>query len=637
MYLGYANHFTVFTDNNPLLYLMNSSKVNANGQRWASELSEFKFTIKYRAGVINKDADCLSRLPLDIGQFSNLCERKLTLDQFSAIMAGISVQKRNGEAWVAAIQICNDDEGDDQASNRNHLVQVQQNDPVTSLFLSKQKPSGQAIDKLTPYQRNVYKQLRRERNKLHVDEDGVLIRKSGKIDQVVMPEVMKDDLIRELHNEMGHVGPEKVFQLARERVYWPRMYTEIEDAIQRCSCKFQKKPARNTQAPLQEINTSSPMELVAIDFLHLEKSTGGHEYILVIVDHFTRFAQAYPTRNKLAATAAKHLFGDFILRFGVPARILHDQGGEFENNLFKELNKLCEITRSRTTPYHPQTNGSCERMNRTLLAMLRTLPETQKSQWHKMVNKMTFAYNATRHDTTQYSPYFLMFGRRAKIPLDNIVGKKTETTRNQFVKSFKQEMEEAYRIAQQHIAKRKGQDKQRRNSGPVLGALEVGDRVLIKNLVTGGPGKLRSHWEQSVYTVEKVNGVVYTIRNESDTKRKRRVVHRNLLLPCGDLQLPVSNETIQPAKRMQTRLQKQKNVNKNHEEEESESDDDDEQQLDPVQIEQIMQEAVQKPQAINEEVVETVVEETEANEMSETQAEPIVEDVVDEEVTTHCR
>ena len=83
-----------------------------------------------------------------------------------------------------------------------------------------------------------------------------------------------------------------------------------------------------------------PMELVAIDFVHLEKSSGGYEYILVIIDHFSRWAQAYPTRNKSAKTAAKHLYGDFILRFGIPSRILSDQGAEFNNKLFTEMNTL---------------------------------------------------------------------------------------------------------------------------------------------------------------------------------------------------------------------------------------------------------------------------------------------------------
>ena len=131
---------------------------------------------------------------------------------------------------------------------------------------------------------------------------------------------------------MGHLGAERTFQLARKRVYWPRMFSEIEDFVRRkCRCVVQKKTRVQHAAPLQSIHTSSPMELVAIDFLHLDKSSSGHEYVLLIVDGFSKYAQAYPTRNKSALTAAKHLYGDFVLRYGLPGRILHDQGGEFEN------------------------------------------------------------------------------------------------------------------------------------------------------------------------------------------------------------------------------------------------------------------------------------------------------------------
>ena len=85
-----------------------------------------------------------------------------------------------------------------------------------------------------------------------------------------------------------------------------------------------KDPFTKTRAPLQPIMTTSPFELVSIDFVHLEKSCGGYEYTLVIVDHFTRYVQAYDTRNKSAKTAANKVYNDFILRFGFPHKIHHD-------------------------------------------------------------------------------------------------------------------------------------------------------------------------------------------------------------------------------------------------------------------------------------------------------------------------
>ena len=314
---------------------------------------------------------------------------------------------------------------------------------------------------------------------------------------------------------------------------------------------------------MQSITTSAPMELISIDYLHLETSSGGYDYILMIVDHFTRFVQAYPTRNKSAKTAATHLYDDFINRFGLPARILHDQGKEFENDLFRHIQKLTGITNSRTTPYHPECNGIVERMNQTILNMMRTLEEAEKSRWKYSLNKLIHAYNCTRNETIGYSPYYLMFGREPRLPIDLILDNpESPVPKNHtdYLKQWEKRMSEAYKIAAKNAEQRKAKDRERRNSRATLGTLKPGDRVLMRNLSQrGGPGKLRAYWEPDVHVVVEVKGdtgLVYGIRSEKDKSGKVRVVHRNHLLPCSSLPLEFPTELQKPRKTRKTSKKK---------------------------------------------------------------------------------
>ena len=107
-----------------------------------------------------------------------------------------------------------------------------------------------------------------------------------------------------------------------------------------------------------------------------------------------------------------------MMRYGIPEKLLSDRGREFENELFQRLSKLCGLKKIRTTPYHPQINGQVERMNQTIINMLKRLPEQYKSNWRNHVNKLVHAYNSTKSSATGYSPYYLLFGRHPRLPMD---------------------------------------------------------------------------------------------------------------------------------------------------------------------------------------------------------------------------
>ena len=220
-----------------------------------------------------------------------------------------------------------------------------------------------------------------------------------------------------------HVGSQ---DLVHDRFFWPHMAAQVKEHVWKCHPCLAFK-ARQQKAPLQNIMAIHPLELVHLDYLCLEPRKGLEENVLVVTDHFTRYAQAYITKTQTAQMTAKTLWDKFIVHYGLPEKILMDQGQKFKSQLVADLCKLMGTQKVQTSPYHPQTNGQCEWFNSTLINMLGTLPKEKKSQWKNHIGMLVHAYNCTQNSATGFSPYFFMFGRQPHLPVDVTLGLTPQT------------------------------------------------------------------------------------------------------------------------------------------------------------------------------------------------------------------
>ena len=141
-----------------------------------------------------------------------------------------------------------------------------------------------------------------------------------------------------------------------------------------------------------------------------------------MTDAFTKFSVAVTTNNQQALTVAKALVERWFHVYGIPSRIHSDQGKSFDNKIIDALCKMYGVERTMTSPYNPRGNWQCERFNRTMFGLLKTLTKEQKGDWPSHLPALTFTYNATPHSTTGYQPQELMFGQKAPAPCDNWLG-----------------------------------------------------------------------------------------------------------------------------------------------------------------------------------------------------------------------
>ena len=575
-FAGYLRHgpspFEVRTDNNPLTYVMKTAKLDGFGHRWVADLQGFDFSLKYQRGADNTVADALSRWDNFIPEEGV----KAILDD--ARRGGVTERAEANTTEV--LKKCKEDDDEikvicmaQRAKMTMHITDwadTQQQDEEIKAVVTWMKEfykdtGGNPVENRRPGTSYANRKSRqgfatflnhlkdssnkREWSANRADfrlREGRLYKRylprgdSEVVECFVVPKSLRATALHGCHRDAGHQGRERTLSLLRERFWWPGMKKDMVKMLETCKrCMAVKTPSPVEE--LKPIVATSPMELVHIDFTTAE-NTGDPKVqpkahnLLVIQDHFTKYVTAFVTPDQKASTVAKYLWEGFFSVFGPSARLISDQGKAFLSDVISELCKLLKIEKLRTTPYHPMGNGQVERTNQTIFKMLGTLPNEEKDDWPKQIKALVFAYNSTRNATTGYSPHYLMFGVRPRIPVDfvfptrRLIGDTKSRKIDEYVATLQSRLKAAFDEARLQSTKEAERQKiyYDRRTGSTL--LHPGDRVILRSDAVIGKRKIKDRWGDEVLkVVERVAKDVPVYRVQS-LNGKIQTVHRNRLL-----------------------------------------------------------------------------------------------------------
>ena len=382
--------------------------------------------------------------------------------------------------------------------------------------------------------------------------DGILVRAIGQRKSypnyvIVLPQSLITTCVKAMHDSpfAGHMGVARTEERIRQRFYWPGIHNSVQTFIHNCHARAQRKIAtHNNKAPTQHIEVGEPFTFWAMDYMGpLPETARGNRHILVMMDHFSKWCEAFPTKDQKASTVANILLHKVFSRFGPPTVLHSDQGANFESNLMHELCDLMGIAKTRTSAYHPQCDGQVERQNRTLQDMLSKFVSNHADDWDQWLDPVVFAYNTSRHDSTGYSPYEMIFGRTPRMPFELEIGMplSNPAQNTEYIHSTRRTLQDIHNIARSNLADNRARQDKRNAKSTSWKPYLAGQAVWLKR---PKQWKFGPTWVGPYQVLERL-GVNYRIKRQDG---KISIVHHDNLklsrIPSGNRQIvPPTSES----------------------------------------------------------------------------------------------
>ncbi|CAF1425819.1 unnamed protein product [Adineta ricciae] len=493
----------VRSDCQALQWLKEAKDITGRLARWAMHLAAFQIKeIKYKPGTANTNSDSLSRYPQE--STSN------NYDEITEIQAVINI-------W-------------ENTNMLDNIRQEQQNDTKLKSIIDDLRASGTPTFSpvRSPYVL-VNDLLYKIRNTIKNQDHRIISNKH----LLVIPASMRKKLIEWAHDHpmAGHAGRTKTIHRLSSRVFWPALRKDVYKYVQGCiSCQQFKYNTQPLSMPMQLHMVTEPWHTIGVDIMGPFPITQRQkQYLLVVVDYFTRWVELFPLRTTTSNTIANVLVDQVFCRYGTPFFILSDNGPQFIAELFSEVLKSLRMGHKLTANYHPQTNMT-ERVNRTLKQQIRIYAQQNHKAWDAEIQKLAFAIRTSVNETTGETPAFLNFGRDLKVPLDLLYGEPVQNSTsnlpdNKLIQHYKRNLTEtlqtAFRIVREYAEIQKLKQKSQYDRHTTNRQFDVGQHVWVMKPAGHIDGqcitnKLMPKKEGPCEIIEKRSPTTFIIKRLSD-------------------------------------------------------------------------------------------------------------------------
>ena len=586
-----GRRFVVRSDHQSLIWLFRLKEPRGKIARWIEILSQYDFSIEYRPGHKQGHCDALSRCenprdcdcpdqdmnePLKCGPCKKCIKRAQDMlheGHIKEITGNVEAEKATiadakdaeAEQVRAAKEEAEPQPGTSQQGDGNRrmtrqsaytpwangwstaelqTLQLEDPDvgPILQAKVANEKPSSKDMvrkspacrhywilwDMLTVHQGLLFKKF--------VKKDG-----TGDYQQFIVPRALKKDIMFQMHDSVisGHLGCKKTKEKTLQRFYWYALKEDINLYIRKCdTCEANKKPIVTPKAPLGSLRSGAPGDFIATDYLGPFPVTDrGNRYILLLTDHFTKYVEILPVPDMTAEVCASKVVNEFISRWGCPLTLHSDQGRTYESNVFREMCRMLEIKKSRTSPRNPKGNGQSERFNRTLLRMIKAYLRGSQKDWDLHLGCLAGAYRATPNEATKLTPNLLMMGREVRLPAELVFGSienyqnQEITSYGEYVDSLRERMQHAHDVARKHLDHAAQRSRDIYDTKVLVNKYQPGDAVwsLLEARKLGVMPKLEPAYEGPFLV--KANYADIDFLLQIDQSGKERVSHHDKLKP----------------------------------------------------------------------------------------------------------